>query len=132
MLHNGQQSWTNRTLRANEIFPLETAGRLFHIRAEVNFTANASLIFNIRGIPVILTSKTIQSGADPVSVPDRIESVEILVDLASIETFVNQGEISSTRFVLPKEDGLSIKAEGNGITIQSLTVFPLNSAWQTE
>jgi sucrose-6-phosphate hydrolase SacC (GH32 family) len=50
------------------------------------------------------------------------------VDRASIEAFVNRGEISSTRFVLPKENGLSVKAEGGSVTIQSLTVYQLNPA----
>ena len=52
-----------------------------------------------------------------------------LVDRASIEAFVNRGEISSTRFVLPHENGLSAKAEGGPVTLQSLTVYPLKSAW---
>jgi sucrose-6-phosphate hydrolase SacC (GH32 family) len=55
--------------------------------------------------------------------------VEFLVDRASIEAFVNRGEISSTRFVLPNENGLSMKAEGGSVIIQSLTVYPLNSTW---
>jgi hypothetical protein len=45
-------------------------------------------------------------------------------------SFVNQGEISSTRFVLPSENGLSIKAEGGTVNLQSLNVYPLNSAWK--
>jgi len=43
---------------------------------------------------------------------------------------VNQGEISSTRFVLPNENGMSVKAEGGPATIESLTVYSLNSAWK--
>ncbi len=129
LLHNGQDSWANRLLNANDVLPLEPAGRLFHIRAEVNIPAGARLTFNIRGITVILTSKTIQSGTSPAPVMDRIKTVEMLVDRTSIETFINQGEISSTRFVLPNENGLSVKAEGGAVTIQSLTIYPLNSAW---
>ncbi len=34
LLHNGQDTWTNRTLKANEVLPLEPSGRLFHIQAE--------------------------------------------------------------------------------------------------
>ena len=88
--------------------------------------------FNLRGVPVVFTAHTIESGAPAVSVADRVESVEILLDRASIETFVNQGEISSTRFVLPNENGLSVKAEGGPIKILSLSVFPLSSAWERE
>jgi len=130
LLHNGRDSWTNRTLQADEVLPLGSSGQLFHIRAEVGIPAGARLIFNIRGVPVILTSKTVESGNRPASVSGQIKTVEILVDRASIETFVNQGEISSTRFVLPKENGITVKAEGGAVTIQSLAIYPLNSAWQ--
>jgi sucrose-6-phosphate hydrolase SacC (GH32 family) len=128
-LHHGQDSWTNRTLRADEILPLEPAGQLFHIRAQVSIPEGARLSFMIRGIPVNLTSKTIESGTSPASVLDQVKTVEILVDRTSIEVFVNRGEISSTRFVLPHENGLSVKAAGGSVTIQALTVYPLASAW---
>ncbi len=78
---------------------------------------------------MVLTSKTLESGTRPASVAGRIESVELLVDRASLEAFVNRGEISSTRFVLPNESGLSIKAEGGTVIIKSLVVYQLNSAW---
>jgi levanase/fructan beta-fructosidase len=129
LLHHGQDSWTNRVLQANGTLPLEPAAQLFHIRAEVSIPANAKLTFNIRGVPVILTSKTLESGASPASVQNEIKTVEILVDRASIEAFVNQGEISSTRFMLPTENGLSLRAEGGDVSIHSITVFLLNSAW---
>ena len=38
--------------------------------------------------------------------------MEFLVDRTSIEAFANDGEVSSTRYVLPKGNGLSVKAEG--------------------
>ena len=36
ILHTGQDTWTNRTLKANEVLPLEPSGQLFHIKAEVS------------------------------------------------------------------------------------------------
>ena len=129
LLHKGQDTWTNRTLKANEVLPLEPAGRLFHIKAEVSIPEGARLTFNIRGVPLVLTSETIESGTRAAAVAGRVRTVEILVDRASIEAFVNGGEISSTRFVLPSENGLSVKAEGASVVIQSLIVYPLASAW---
>jgi len=116
-------------LKANEVLPLEPAGRLFHIKAEVSIPEGAKLTFNIRGVPVVLTSDTIESGTRPAAVAGHVRTVEILVDRASIEAFVNGGEISSTRFVLPGENGLSVKAEGASVGIQSLIVYALASAW---
>jgi sucrose-6-phosphate hydrolase SacC (GH32 family) len=55
--------------------------------------------------------------------------VDILIDRTSIETFVNEGELSATRFVLPKENGLSVKAEGGPVMLQWLNIFPLDPAW---
>lgn len=55
--------------------------------------------------------------------------MEILLDRGSVETFVNGGEISSTRYVLPGENGLSVEAAGGPVTVKSLTIFPLKSAW---
>jgi fructan beta-fructosidase len=129
LLHQGQDTWTNRTLKAGEVLPLEPAGRLFHIQAELTIPEGARLTFNVRGVPVILTSKSIESGGSPATVADRVKRVEILVDRTSIEAFVNGGEISVTRFVLLRENGVSVKAECGVVTIQSLAVYPLASAW---
>ncbi len=52
------------------------------------------------------------------------------MDRTSIAAFVNDGEVSSTRYVLPKASGLSVKAEGGPVTLRSLTIHPLNSAWK--
>jgi fructan beta-fructosidase len=129
LLHRGQDIWTNRTLKAEQVLPLEPAGRLFHIEAELSIPEGARLTFNVRGVPVILTSKSIESGASPATVAGHIKRVELLVDRTSIEAFVNHGEISSTRFVLPRENGVSVKGEGGSVFIRSLTVYPLASAW---
>ncbi len=129
LLHRGQDSWSNQTLKPGEALPLEPSGRLFQIEAEVSIPEGGKLTFNIRGIAVVLTSTTLESGNPPASVADQIKTVEILVDRASIESFANGGEISSTRFVVPKENGLSVKAEGAPVTIQSIVIYQLNSAW---
>jgi len=128
-LHDGSDSWSDKHLNANENLPLQPSGRLFHIKAEVNIPEGSKLVFNIRGVPVVLTSKTVESGANPASVHGHVETVEILVDVASIETFVNGGEISATRYVLPRENVLSVHAEGGPATIKSLTVYQLKSIW---
>jgi len=128
-LHDGGDVWTNRTLRADENLPMEPAGQLFHLKAEVEISEGAKLIFKIRGVSVVLTRKTLESGNSPTQVDGQIQTLEILVDRTSIEAFANEGEISSTRFFLPGENGLSVKAENGTARIKSLTIFPLKSAW---
>lgn len=129
-LHRGEDKWTSRTLGKDQTLRLAPSGQLFHIQAEISISEGAKLTFNLRGIPVILTSKTVESAHKPVSVQSQISKVEFLVDSASIETFVNEGEISSTRYALPRSSGLSMKAEGGSVMIRSLAVYPLNSAWR--
>jgi sucrose-6-phosphate hydrolase SacC (GH32 family) len=132
LLHNGQDAWTNMVLKDGEMLPLEPSGRLFHIKADVNIPDGARLTFNIEGQTVELTSRTVASGTAPTTVIGRVETVEMLVDRGSIEVFVNDGEVSSTRFVLPDENGLSVKAEGGDAAVQSLIVYPLKSAWDED
>ena len=131
-LHRGQDQWTNRTLDKDQTLRLAPVGQLFHLEAEVSIAEGAKLVFNLRGIPVVLTSKTVASGHDPAGVQGQVQRVEMLVDRTSIETYVNDGEVSSTRYVLPKGNGLSVKAEGGAATIHSLKLYPLNSAWPEE
>lgn len=128
-LHQAPDVWTNHVVRREQTLLLEPAGQLFHIKAELEMPEDARLIFKIRGVPLVVTSKTIQSGARSATVEGAVHTVEILVDRTSIEAFVNHGEVSSTRFVLPKENGLSVKAEDGSVTLKSLTIYPLNSAW---
>ncbi|WP_367874735.1 GH32 C-terminal domain-containing protein [Luteolibacter sp. Populi] len=129
MLEQGEEKWSNRELKSGEELPLAKSGELFRIKAELSIPEGAKLTFNLRGYPVILTSKTVESGTGPHAAQGEVKSVEILVDRASVETFVNQGEISSTRYFLPKQEGLSVKAEGGEVKIHSMSVHELKSMW---
>lgn len=131
-LYRGKDEWTNLTLRAGQSLPLEPSGQLFHVQAQVAITKGAKLIFNILGHRVILTDRSVESGNAPATLANDIKTVDILVDRGSIETFANDGELSSTRFILPRENGLSIRAENGAVGIQSLTVHILNSAWPSD
>ena len=128
-LHQTPDRWQNRELKSGETLPLEPAGQLFHLQAEVNIPEGARLTFKLCGVPVVLTAKTVESGNAPVAAADQVRQVEILLDRGSVETYVNGGEISSTRYVLPGENGLSVAAEGGPVSVKSLTLFPLKSAW---
>ena len=129
MLEQGEEKWSGRELKTGEELPLAKSGQLFRIKAELSIPEGAKLTFNLRGYPVILTSKTVESGTGPHAAQGEVKSVEILVDRASVETFVNKGEISSTRYFLPKQEGLSVKAEGGEVKIHSMSVSELKSMW---
>jgi len=130
LLHSGKHSWSNHTLASGEVLPLDPDGDLLHIKAEVAIPAGAKLTFTIRGETLSLTSHELENGPSRGQTLGEIKTIEILVDRASIEVWANHGEVSSTRYVLPKGTGASVGAEGGPVLFKSLNVFKLKSAWK--
>jgi fructan beta-fructosidase len=128
-LHRGEDAWTNQLLVAGHVLPLEPDGRLFHLRANIEIPEGAKLTFLIRGIPVVIASHTLDCGHRHGTLEEVVKTIEILVDRTSIEIFLNHGELSCTSFVLPKENGLFLKAEGGAVKIHSIQVWRMSSAW---
>lgn len=128
-LHRSTDHWTNRTIASGQTLRLAPAGQLFHLTGEVEIPDGARLEFDLRGVQVVLTSTTLESGHKPASVQDRVRGFEILLDRTSVEAYVNDGELSSTRFALPRASGLSLKAEGGSVNLRSLTLHRLDSVW---
>jgi len=50
---------------------------------------------------VTLTNQAVACKSDPAPVTGHVKTVEILVDRTSIETFVNEGEVSLSACFLP-------------------------------
>jgi sucrose-6-phosphate hydrolase SacC (GH32 family) len=128
-LRKSKERLNARNLKAGETETLADSGDLFEIEASLKIPEGAKLTFNIRGSEVVLTSKTLQSGSDPASALGSIDKVQILVDRGSIEAFANDGEISSTRFALPKGDGITVLAEGGDVDLGPITIYRLASIW---
>ncbi len=129
LLHGAEKKWREEKMKLGAAVKLAERGDCFRIKAEVTIPEGAKLVFNLRGFPVTLSSKTVESGTGPHGVQGTVENVEILVDRGSVETFANRGEFSCTRFFQPQEDGLSVKAEGDGVVIRSMAVYELKSMW---
>ena len=131
-LHISQDTWSDQTVKSGENLALEPWGDMFRVQAEVTIPRGAKLTFNLRGATVVLTSTTIESATAPKAVAKEVKYVEFLVDRRSVEAFVNHGEISGSRFFVPTQDGLSVKAEGGPVAIHSLLIFSLDSIWRTD
>jgi fructan beta-fructosidase len=95
----------------------------------VDVPDGAKLTFNVRGAPVTVMPTSVAIGDRSTSVSERVKKVELLIDTASIEAFLNDGEVSLTRFALGRENGISVRADGGMGSIRSLELFPLRSAW---
>jgi len=129
-LHERESRWANRALQAGEELDLKQPGDLFHIKMQVSIPEGATLAVKVRGVPVLLTHSTLANGSQPHSVRGQLKTVEFLVDRTSIEAFANQGEVSVSRCFLPGTGGLSLRATGGLVTIESLSLFQLESAWK--
>jgi fructan beta-fructosidase len=128
-LHDDEQTWSATTLRAGQAWDLGESGDLFHITMTVDIPDGATLTFTLRGVPLVLTRGTVACGTDPQPVSGPLRTVEVLLDRTSVESFANEGEVSISRCYLPEDTGLSLSAAGGAVTIGSLTVWTLTSAW---
>ena len=128
-LHAGRETWSNRELHSGSTLPLVPFGRQFHIKADLRISPGAKLIFDIRGQRITLTPTSLTVDRRSATVQEEVKTVELLVDTASIERFVNDGELSLTKFAIFAENGISVKAEGGSVVIRSMSVYPLHSAW---
>lgn len=129
-LHKREIKWAHRALNAGEEFDLKQAGDLFHIKMQVSIPEGATLAVNVRGVPVLLAHDALANGGGPHPVRGPLNTVELLIDRTSVEAFANGGEVSVSRCFLPGNGGLSLKATGGPVTIESLSLFQLESAWE--
>ncbi len=130
-LHGKPYEWQDVTLNAGKVLPLDVPGDLFHIVAQTAISEGAVLIFRIRGTEVTLTDRTVACNSQPATVAELVQTVEILVDRTSLETFVNEGETSLSACFLPTDDHLTVECTQGVATLRSLQVFPLRSIWTT-
>lgn len=128
-LHDGEDVWTNRTLRANQTLPLAPAGDLFRLQAEVSLDEGTTLTLNVRGSKISFTRTSMSCSDKPVTL-STLTSFEMLIDRTSIETFANDGEASLSKCYLPTESGLTLRATGGQVTIRQLKLIRLKSAWR--
>lgn len=119
-----------QTLEAGKSLTVTTAGDLYRIRMEVDIPSGATLTLNLRGNEVKLTRRTVENGHQPSPVQDKVNHVDILLDRASIECYLNHGELSSTRTCFPRAEGLSMSVEGGSVKVKSLVIIPLKSIWR--
>jgi sucrose-6-phosphate hydrolase SacC (GH32 family) len=58
--------------------------------------------------------------------------LQILVDRASIEVFVNEGEVAMSSCFVPRVENkaLELYSVGGGIRVRSMRVYEVKSAWR--
>jgi sucrose-6-phosphate hydrolase SacC (GH32 family) len=129
LLHDGEDVWTQRTLRANQALPLAPSGDLFRLQAEVSLDEGATLTLNVRGTKITFTRSSMAYSTNPVVLP-ALTNFEVLIDRTSIETFANDGAASMSKCFLPTENSLSLRATSGSATIKQLKLIRLKSEWR--
>lgn len=130
-LHEKPRVWKDVALRSGDRLPLDVPGDLFHIEAEVEIPHGTEVTLHLRGAKVVLTDASASCESQPAAVGGRVRKVEMLVDRTSVETFVNDGEVSLSACFLPSDDRLAVECHGGTARLHSLTVYPLRSIWSS-
>lgn len=128
LLHGRQHAWQDLALTPGVAQPLEVAGDLFRILADVELPHGSVLEFQIRGVSVTVTDHSVACQSQPAPVETSVCRVEILVDRTSLETFANDGETSVSACFLPTDDRLVVASAHGPATIRALRVIELRSA----
>ncbi|HEY3779977.1 MAG TPA: glycoside hydrolase family 32 protein [Fimbriimonadaceae bacterium] len=128
-LHKKELHWKNLALRTGDSIELTAKGDLYHLRAEVEIPEGSQLVFTLRGIDVTLGPQSFACNGPASNLPLPVKTIDIYLDRGSLESYVDDGLQSDTRFVLPKTEGISVRAQGKPVTIKSLSLWPMKSIW---
>lgn len=131
-LHEQPRSWSKLAIAPGASVELAESGDLFHLTSMVSIPEGGKLVFQVRGLPIALSSKALFAGGKTFPVSGPVSSVEILIDRTSVEVFLNHGELSYSTTFLPRENGLSLTAEGATAMIGSMELHAMRSAWVTD
>jgi sucrose-6-phosphate hydrolase SacC (GH32 family) len=132
-LYTQQFELTDTTLKPNDNPLSGISGDLFDIGMEIEPGDDAQ--FGVRLHETTITygggKVTCLGSTAEVSLIDGSVKLRILVDRASLEVFVNDGEVSMTSIFQPKEKntGLELYTRGGNVNIRSLRVSKLKSSW---
>jgi sucrose-6-phosphate hydrolase SacC (GH32 family) len=113
----------------------DISSELLDIDCELTLGSATELTFNLRGVPV-----TYSVGKGELACAGQIGALaaargklrlRFLIDRTSIDLFGNGGELYMTVGVLPRAEdrSLDLRAQGEGVRIDSLVVWELKSAW---
>jgi len=132
-IHTKSIELKNHTLKPGDNPLSGISGDLFDIEMEVALGKATEFGLRLHETAVTYAGGKINSigRAAAVEPKDGVVALRILVDRASVETFVNNGEVSLTTSFLPKNVNTSLElyAKGAPVTIRRLRATKLKSSW---
>ena len=106
-------------------------GRLFDLAFDLHPGAAQTVTLWIRGVPMAFEGDVLRFRDRRVRMPSAAPSVRLLIDLTSVEVFLDGGIASASFCFLPDAyvDALSIRAKGSGAMLRDVRLNALKSIW---
>jgi sucrose-6-phosphate hydrolase SacC (GH32 family) len=143
-IHGEKQSWNNVTVKHEDNPLSELHGELYHIISEFMISENSEVEFgfNLRGFEIkyntqnnMLTAHrpTDNAVSEIKLLPENGKiRLEILLDMASVEVYANNGLVPMAFFYIPEDRNakLSLLSNNGNFVLNSMEVYKLKSIWQ--
>jgi fructan beta-fructosidase len=144
LLHGKHYDWENENLipGINKNLVKKVKGDCLHIIGEFDLKTSNSFGFMIRkdrkspGTEVLYDVRrgtlSVLGAAVPLMPVDKVLTLEILVDRASVEIFANGGQTIITNCFTPEEgaDELELFTHGGELEVKKLDIYEVNSVWR--
>ena len=144
LLHDKHYDWENENLipGINKNLVKKVKGDCLHIVGEFDLKTSDTFGFMIRkgrksaGTEVLYDVKrgtlSVLGSATPLMPVDKVLTLEILIDRASIEIFANGGQTVISNCFTPEEgaDELELFTHGGELGVNQLDIYVVNSAWR--
>ena len=123
---------TRRTaLNDGKATPIRREGRLFDLAFDLDPGSAQRVTLWIRGVPMAFEGDVLQFRDRRVPMPSAAPSVRLLIDLTSVEVFLDGGIASASFCFLPDAyvDALSVRANGSGAALGNVRLHALKGIW---
>lgn len=106
-------------------------GRLFDLAFDLDPGSAQRVTLWIRGVPMAFEGDVLRFRDRRVQMPSATPSVRLLIDLTSVEVFLDGGIASASFCFLPDAyvDALSVRANGSGAALRDVRLHALKGIW---
>ncbi len=146
LLHGKHYKWENKKLipGINQNIVKGVKGDCFHIKGEFDLKSCSNFGFYFRnnkkvtGTELLYDVKrgtlSVMGNSTPIEPVDNKIILEILIDRASIEVFVNGGQTVISNCFVPDAgaDGMTLFSNGGEVIVDKLDIYKVNSSWASK
>lgn len=104
--------------------------KALRLRAELEIPPEARLVLTLCGHRLTLEHQALSVSGTGIAAEEPLRTIDVLLDTASLEAFVNEGQVSLTTYGLSAAPRIHLEAEGAPVVIHAATVSELRSIWR--